>query len=79
MIMRLIPNEMASKMSESINALYLVIFFVDIPIQIPLKLTNFPFGEKMAHAIEDRFCIILLAPSAYPTNGSEDSDICDEM
>ena len=78
MMMRLIPNEMASEIS-SINALYSEILFVDLPIQIPWKITNSSFGAKMAHAAEDILCVLGLAPSAYPTNGSKDSDICDEM
>ena len=78
MIMRLIPNEMASERS-SIKVLYSTIFFIDLPIQIPWKLTNSPFEGKMAHATEDRFCVLRLPPSAYPTNGSKDSAICDEI
>ena len=34
------------------------------------------FRAKMAHAVEDRFYVLRLAPSTYPTNGFEDSDIC---
>ena len=78
MMIWLIENEMASERS-SINVLYSMILFVNLPIQIPRQLTNSSFGVKMAHAAEDRFCVLRLAPSAYPTNGSEDSDIYDEM
>ena len=78
MIIWLIPNEMASERIY-INALYSTILFDDLPIQIPQKVTNMPFRVKMAHVAEDRFCLLRLAPSAYPKNGSEDSVICDEM
>ena len=78
MIMWLIPNEISSVIS-SINALYSVIFFVDLLIQIPWKITNLSFGAKMDHVAEDRFYVLWLAPSAYPTNGFKDLHICDEM
>ena len=78
MMIWLIPNEMESKRS-SINALYSAILFVDLPIQIPWKLTNSSFKAKMAHVAEDRFYVLRLAPSAYPTKGSKDSDISDEI
>jgi len=32
----------------------------------------------MAQVAEDRFCILRLAVSAYPTNGSKNSDICNK-
>ena len=52
--------------------------FIDPRIHTPLKLSNSLLGAKMAQAIEDRFCVLRLAPSAYPTNGSIKSDICNK-
>ena len=68
---------MASERS-SINALYLAMLFVDQPIHTPLKLTNSPLGSKMAHAAEDRFHELGLAPSTYLTNNSNRFDICNK-
>ena len=72
-----IPCEITLERS-SINALYPMMFVIDRPIHIPLKLTNSPLGAKMAQAAEDRLCILRLAPLAYPTNGSKNSDICNK-
>ena len=74
---RHMPCEMALERS-SINVLYSEIFFFDQPIHIPLQLTNLLLGANMAQAVEDKFCVLQLAPSAYPTNGSENFDICNK-
>jgi len=57
MMIRCMLSEMASKRS-SINTLYLAILFFDHLIHIPLKLTNSSLGVKMAHAAEDKFCVL---------------------
>ena len=69
---------MASERS-SINALYSAMLFIDQPIHTPLKLTNSSLGSKMAQAAEDRFHELQIAPSAYPTNDSNRSDICNNV
>ena len=77
-MIRRMPSEMASE-RISINTLYSAILFVDRPIHTPLKLINSPLGLKMAHAAEDRFLELRLAPSAYPTHGSNGFDICNKF
>ena len=71
------PFEIASE-TGSIKILYSAMLFIDRPIHIPLKFSNSPLGAKMAQAVEDRFCVLQLVPSTYPTNGSKNSNICNK-
>ena len=45
--------------------------FVDRSIHTPLKPTNSLLGSKVAQAAEDRFPVLQLARSTYPTNDSK--------
>ena len=71
------PCAMESE-SSSINALYSVMLFVDLPIHTPLKLTKSSLRSKMAQVAKDRFHELRLALSAYPTHDSDGFDICNK-
>lgn len=57
-----IPWEITSD-NSSITMIYSVMVFLEWLIQIPCKLTNSPFKAYIAHAAEERFRVLRLAPS----------------